>query len=66
MYASLSANKAEPILALKPRGEVTRNPQQGYQWPHKRTIVRQKFKKDMSFHPETQQALAGFETQLGC
>ena len=23
------ANKAEPILALKPRGDVTRNPKQG-------------------------------------
>ena len=27
------ANKAEPTLALKPRGEVTRNPKQGYQCP---------------------------------
>ena len=24
------ANKAEPTLALKPRGDVTRNPKQGY------------------------------------
>ena len=24
-------NKAEPTLALKPRGDVTRNPKQGYQ-----------------------------------
>ena len=40
------ANKAEPTLALKPRGDVTRNPKQGYQWPQKRTCVRQKlFKK---------------------
>ena len=30
------ANKAEPTLALKPRGE-----KQGYQWPQKRTCVRQ-------------------------
>ena len=35
-------NKAEPTLALKPRGDVTRNPKQGYQWPQKRTCVRQK------------------------
>ena len=33
------ANKAEPTLALKPRGDVTRNPKQGYQWPQKRTCV---------------------------
>ena len=39
------ANKAEPTLALKPRGDVTRNPKQGYQWPQKRTCVRQKLKK---------------------
>ena len=40
-----SSNKAEPTLALKPRGDVTRSPKQGYQWPHKWTCVQQKFKK---------------------
>ena len=39
-----SANKAEPTLALKPRGDVTRSPKQGYQWPHKWTCVQQNFK----------------------
>ena len=28
-----SINKA--ALALKPRGDITRSPKQGYQWPHK-------------------------------
>ena len=28
-----NANKAEPTLALNPRGDITRNPKQGYQWP---------------------------------
>ena len=32
----LSSNKAEPTLALKPRGDVTRSPKQGHQWPHKK------------------------------
>ena len=32
-------NKAEPTLALKPRGDITRNPKQGYQWPQNRTHV---------------------------
>ena len=32
------ANKAEPTLALKPRGDVTRNPKQGYQWPPKKDM----------------------------
>ena len=40
-----SVNKAEPTLALKPRGDVTRSPKQGYQWIHKWTCVKQKFKK---------------------
>ena len=35
-------NKAEPTLALKPRGDITRNPQQGYLWLQKRTCVRPK------------------------
>ena len=30
-----SLNKAAP-LALKPRGDVTRSPKQGYQWSHKK------------------------------
>ena len=38
-----SSNKAEPTLALKPRGDVTRSPKQGYQWPHKWTCAQQKF-----------------------
>ena len=49
MYITLplqKANKAEPTLALNPRGDVTRNPKQGYQWPPKRTCVYPKnFKK---------------------
>ena len=32
-----SSNKAEPTLALKPRGDVTRSLKQGYQWPQKWT-----------------------------
>ena len=27
-----------PIRALIPRGDVTRNPKQGYQWPHKKDL----------------------------
>ena len=26
--------------ALKPRGNVTRSPKQGYQWPHKKDLCR--------------------------
>ena len=37
-----SANKAAP-LALKPSGDITRSPKQGYQWP-------QKLKKIQSMH----------------
>ena len=36
------SNKAEPTLALKPRGDVNRSPKQGYQWPQKWTCVQQK------------------------
>ena len=39
------SNKAEPTLALKPRGHVTRSLKQGYQWPQKWTCVQQKLKK---------------------
>ena len=28
----------QPSLALKPKGDVTRNPKQGYQWPQNRDM----------------------------
>ena len=31
-----------PTLALKPRGDVTESPKQGYQWPQKWTHVHQR------------------------
>ena len=34
-----------PSLALKPRGDVTRSPQHGSEWPQKQTGVRQIFFK---------------------
>ena len=44
------ANKAEPTVALKPSGDVTRNPKQGYQWPPKRTCVSSKNLKKTKQH----------------
>ena len=44
----LSSNKAEPTLALKPRGDVTRSPNRGISGPKKRTNVLPKnFKKKL-------------------
>ena len=40
-----SANKAAP-LALKPRGDVTRMPKQGYQWPPQKRLMSSKIKKN--------------------
>ena len=42
----------QPTLALKPRGDVTRNPKQGYQWPQNRTCVcvRQKYFKKRRYN----------------
>ena len=37
-----SSNKAEPTLALKPRGDITRSLKQGYHWPQKWTCVQKK------------------------
>ena len=42
-----SANKAEPNLALKHRGDITRSPKQGYMWPHKKGLMSSKnYKKN--------------------
>ena len=39
-----------PTLALKPRGDITRSPKQGHQWPHKKDPCPPKiFKKDSHF-----------------
>ena len=40
-----SLNKALPTLALKPRGDITRSPKQGYQWPHKKNLYPPKILK---------------------
>ena len=50
-----SSNKAEPTLALKPRGDLTSSPKQGYQWPQKWTCVQQNFflKKKKLSPPES-------------
>ena len=40
-----SLNKAEPTLALKPRGDITRSPKQGYQWPQKWACIQQKLRR---------------------
>ena len=41
-----NVNKAAPLI-LKLRGDVTRSPKQGYQWPHKKDLCPPKiFKKD--------------------
>ena len=39
-------NKAEPTLALKPGGDITRSPKQGYQWPHKKDVDPPEIKKN--------------------
>ena len=44
-----SLNKAEPTLALKPRGDITRSLKQGYQWPQKWTCIQQKFLKKAQY-----------------
>ena len=50
-------------LALKPRADVTRNPKQGYQWPHnkglmpfkkRRTLVLQSISVDSTQYDERQ------------
>ena len=38
-------NEAEHTLALKLRGDTTRNPKQGYQWPQKRHVSAKNLKK---------------------
>ena len=43
-HTSEKAGKGS-TLALKPRADVTRNPKQGYQWPHKRIVISNFFLK---------------------
>ena len=41
-------------MALKPRGDITRNPKHGYQWPHKKGLKSSKnFKKACMFADES-------------
>ena len=54
-----SSNKAEPTLALKPRGDITRSSKQGYQWPQKWTCVQQKILKKTTICKATLLQLMG-------
>ena len=47
IWASKKACKGS-TLALKPRAYVTRSPNQGYQWPHKKDLCPPKFLKKVS------------------
>ena len=42
-----------PTLALKSRGDITRTPKQGYQWPHKKNLCPPKIvlKRCTNFNP---------------
>ena len=54
MYFHLcNENKAEPTLALKPRGDITRNPKQRYQWRQNRTCKKILKKVHCSARPVT-------------
>ena len=44
------AHKQGNALALKPTGDVTRSPKQGYQWPTKRTYVLHVFKNSLGLN----------------
>ena len=44
-----SSNKAEPTLALKPRGDVTMSLKQGYQWPKNGHVSNKNLKKRRYF-----------------
>ena len=39
-----------PTLALKPRGNVTKSPKQGYQWPHKKDLCPPKIYMEILFY----------------
>ena len=61
----------QPTLALKPRGDITRNPKQGYQWPQNRTHVSAKNLKKTTkknyttFFPQTVSSVGTFITLGG-
>ena len=56
-----SMTKAEPTLALKSRGDVTRSPKEGYQWPHKWTCFQQFFFKKTKKTKKQQQCILSWK-----
>ena len=56
MHATKHASEGF-TLPLKPRGDITRSPKQGYQWPHKKDSCPPKnFKKRPVKVPEYQES----------
>ena len=59
----LRSNKAEPTLALKPRGGIIRDPKQGCQWPQKGQLSAKNIKIDRRpFFKEEWEVTEIFET----
>ena len=54
MQATKHASEGS-TLALKPRGDVTRNPKEGYQWPHEKDLCPPKIFKKTLVHTEFMQ-----------
>ena len=50
LYASMQVRIRLPTLALKPRGDVTKSPKHGYQWPDKKEKGKFFFKKLLTFN----------------
>ena len=43
MLTSIQSAGVPSEVNLKPRADITRSPKQGYQWPHEKDYVVQKF-----------------------
>ena len=53
-------------LALKPRGDVIRSPNQGYQWPHKKDLCPSKLKKNSGKLVQIHKSVDFGQNQLLC
>ena len=62
---SAKGNKAKPTLVLKPKGHVTRNPKQGYQWPQNRTFERVLQKNILKREKKLYRCLGGLIKEVG-
>ena len=64
-HTSEKTHKKGPTLALKSMAEITRNPKQGYQWPHEKDLCPSNFFEKRRWSQEIMKSISKINLAVG-